>query len=113
MMQSVTGDGSTMTITFDTVPTVAGDVIVVRKSTSDGSFLPDPETYDTLLAGGDLAYSSATGLKAEDIIVEGDDFVSPTTSKGPEEFVPQHHNHTIFVLVLLQAQKWEPVLNSV
>ena len=88
MMQSVTGDGSTMTITFDTVPTVAGDVIVVRKSTSDGSFLPDPETYDTLLAGGDLAYSSATGLKAEDIIVEGDDFVSPTTSKGPEEFVP-------------------------
>ena len=87
MMQSVTGDGSTMTITFDTVPTVAGDVIVVRKSTSDGSFLPDPEAYDTLLAGGDLAYSSATGLKGEDIIVEGDDFVSPTTSKGPEEFV--------------------------
>ena len=34
MMQSVTGDGSTMTITFDTVPTVAGDVIVCLLYTS-------------------------------------------------------------------------------
>ena len=64
------------------------DQIIIRKSTSDGSIKPLEADYDTALTGGDLAYSSATGLRAEDIIVDGDGFVTPTTSPATEEVVP-------------------------
>ena len=66
----------------------AGDTIIVRKASSDGSFLPDTFTLDTVIEGGNLAYGTATGLKSEDITIDGDGFVTPTTSKGPEELVP-------------------------
>ena len=90
IMQSITGDGVTTVIELQEyeVPTQADDVIIVRKETSDGSFINDPESYDTSISGGSLAYNSATGLKAEDITIDGDGFVTPTTSKGPEEVVP-------------------------
>ena len=69
------------------VPTADNDVIVLRKTTSDGSFIPDPRAYDTALSGGNLNYGTATGLNAEDIVVDGDGFVTPTSSGGPEELV--------------------------
>jgi hypothetical protein len=65
-----------------------GDTIIIRRSTSDGSIKPQEKDYDTALAGGDLAYSSATGLRAEDILVDGDGFVTPTSSPATEEVVP-------------------------
>ena len=45
------------------------------------------------LTGGDLTniagkFSTATGIAAGEIVVDGDGFVTPTTSKGPEENVP-------------------------
>ena len=87
-MQSITGSGQT-TIHLDEekIPTVANDVIVIRKATSDGSFIPDPDGYDTLVQGGDMAYATAKGINAEEIVIDGDGFVTPTTSKGPEEIV--------------------------
>ena len=90
IMQSITGDGETQELFLDElgITVVDDDILVIRKITSDGSFLPDPESYDTALSGGDLTYASAQGVKAEDIIVDGDGFVTPTTSKGPEEIVP-------------------------
>ena len=45
-------------------------------------------TLDTILDGGDLAYTMATGVNPEDIIVDGDTFISPNISHGPEELVP-------------------------
>ena len=77
-------------IVFDEqlIPTAPGDVIIIRKTTSDGSFIADPESYDTAISGGDLVYSTATGLDAASINIDGDGFVTQTTSKGPEEIVP-------------------------
>ena len=37
----------------------------------------DPRAYDTALSGGALNYGTATGLNAEDIVVDGDGFVTP------------------------------------
>ena len=88
VMASLQGDGSTKTVDVSAIETGSDDIIIVRKSTSDGSFLPDPDAVDQLLKGGDLAYSTATGLNAEDIKIDGDGFVTPTSSHGPEEFVP-------------------------
>lgn len=66
----------------------AEQVIVIRKSTSDGSFIPQGSGFDSIIEGGNLAYGTATGLAAQDINIDGDGFVTPTTSKGPEELVP-------------------------
>ena len=65
-----------------------GDQIIIRKWTSDGSVKPQDTDYDTALEGGNLAYTSATGLLADTIIVDGDGFVTPTSSGAPEEVVP-------------------------
>lgn len=59
-----------------------------RKSTSDGSIKPQEVDYDTSLIGGDLAYQSATGLAPDDILLDGDGFVTPTSSSDLEEVVP-------------------------
>ncbi len=87
-MNSLQGDGSTKTVDISMLETDDGDTIIVRKSTSDGAFLPDPNVVDTLVKGGDLAYSTAQGINAEDINIDGDGFVTETSAKGPEEFVP-------------------------
>ncbi len=64
------------------------DQFIFRKSTSDGSIKPQETDYDTAVSGGDLAYSSATGLAADDILLDGDGFVTPTSSPATEEVVP-------------------------
>jgi hypothetical protein len=81
----------------------ADQVIVIRKSTSDGSFLPQGDSFDSLIEGGNLVYGTATGLKAEDIIIDGDGFVTPTTSKGPEELVPGQLLDTVDIKVYDRA----------
>ena len=92
--QSLTGDGEQTIIYLDNdglnlpLGLKDGDTIIIRKSTSDGSFLPDTLTLDSVVTGGNLAYGTATGLNSEDITIDGDGFVTPTTSKGPEELVP-------------------------
>ncbi len=90
VMTPIIGDGLTDTFTLpDANLTInQNDKVIFRKSTSDGSFAPLPGEYDTQLSGGDLAYASATGLAPEDIILEGDGFVTPDTSHAPEEIVP-------------------------
>jgi hypothetical protein len=80
---------STTSISIPTeYPIYENDQIILRKTTSDGSFKTSDADYDTALTGGDMAYSSATGLAAEDIIIDGDGFVTPTSSPAPEEVVP-------------------------
>ena len=89
IMSSVTASGSTSTFTIPGTFTVLnGDKFIWRQSTSDGSIKPQDADYDTALTGGNLAYTSATGIAAEDILVDGDGLVTPTTSPAPEEVVP-------------------------
>ena len=98
---SITGDGYTDIIYVQDlgISLLDGDVFVVRKTTSDGSIGLDPMSYDTQIIGGDLVYSTATGLNSEDIVVDGDGFVTPTTSKGPEELVPGQVMDTLDIKV--------------
>jgi hypothetical protein len=89
VMQTFIGDGATTSVEIpNTISVSSGDNFIFRKLASDGSITPQDIDYDTELMGGNLAYSTATGIAAEDILVDGDDFVSQTTSQGPEEFVP-------------------------
>lgn len=65
-----------------------GDTFTIRQSTSDGSINAQANDYDTAISGGDLAYSTATGIAADDIVIDGDGFVTPTSSPATEEVVP-------------------------
>ena len=90
IMIPIIGDGvvNYIDIDNDLVQTADGDIIIVRKNTSDGSFTPVSSTYDTSLAGGSLDYTTATGISAGEIIVDGDGFRTQANSSGPEELVP-------------------------
>jgi len=89
MMKSIIGDGVTDTINVpSTISLSPGDLITFRKSTSDGSILPtDLSAVDSFISGGDLGYSTAKGINADDIVIDGDWFNTTDTSHGPEELV--------------------------
>ena len=55
VMETIIGDGLLKTVDISAVET-GNDTIIIRKSSSDGSFLSDPKEVDTLLQGGDLVY---------------------------------------------------------
>jgi hypothetical protein len=76
----------------------SGDTFILRRSTSDGSITPQTD-YDSIITGGDLAYSSAMGIAADDIIIDGDGFVTPTSSSAPEEVVPGQVVDTLAIKV--------------
>jgi hypothetical protein len=76
-----------------------GDKIIFRKSTSDGAYAPDPTLYDTALGGGNLAYTTATGVAADDINLDGEGFVTPAHSHAPEEIVPGHISDAVAIKV--------------
>jgi hypothetical protein len=60
----------------------------------DAKIPTDNEIYDTIIDGGNLnpnsAYRTASGLLADDIIIDGDGFITPNTSPAPEEMLPGH-----------------------
>ena len=111
---SITGDGVTDIIYVQDleIQLLDNDIFVVRKTTSDGSVIPDTNSYDTALSGGNLAYTSARGIAAEEIIVDGDGFVTPTTSSGPEEVVPGQILDTLDIKVYTRDSKGQGIINS-
>jgi hypothetical protein len=94
VMLSPIGNGSASTFVIPNTFVVNNkDEFIWRKSTSDGSVAPQVD-YDSAISGGDTsktitgAFATATGLAADDIILDGDGFVTPTSSPAPEEVVP-------------------------
>ena len=83
------GNNIANTITIpNTFTVIEGSKFILRKSTSDGSITPQDTDYDSTISGGNMSYSTASGIAADDILVDGDGFVTPTTSPAPEEVVP-------------------------
>lgn len=71
-----------------------GDVLIFRTADSDGTInINDVNLLDTQISGGSLAsinnaYVTATGILAEDIVIDGEAFISPDQVPAPEENVP-------------------------
>ena len=91
-IDSFVGDGHSKVITFPDILPVnlqfIGSEVLFRKSTSDGTVLPtDRNLLDSFLIGGDLPYATAKGVLAEEIVIDGDRFVTADTSHGPEELI--------------------------
>jgi hypothetical protein len=88
MMPSFIGDGSTKIVSFENYVTVdSGDTLIFRTIDSDGSVvINDVNLLDTIISGG--SYATAQGIKAEEIVIDGDSFISPDQVPAPEENVP-------------------------
>jgi hypothetical protein len=93
---TIIANGSSSTITLPQVP-ASGVKIDVRQTLSDGVTLPTDELIlDTNLSGGDfttisdageIRFKTATGLRPDDISVDGGQFLSVEHSPAPEELV--------------------------
>jgi hypothetical protein len=94
-MPTFIGDGSTNIIEIHRyLSTNPGDTLIFRKLESDGSVvISDVNLLDTRISGGTLsniggAYVTASGLTPEEIVIDGEKFVSPDQVPAPEENVP-------------------------
>lgn len=100
IMPTFIGDGEIDIVSLPNTAVLAvKDRIVFRKITSDGSTGIRNVDLDTALSGGNLAYSTATGIASDNINVDGDDFVTPSTSHAPEEIVPGQVMDTLAIKV--------------
>jgi hypothetical protein len=58
---------------------------------------------DMIITGGNLTYTSAAGIKAEDIIIDGDELISPILNAGPEELVEGQTYDSVNIMVFTKA----------
>jgi hypothetical protein len=114
MLKSIIGNGTSLTYTIpNTLVYVDGDTLIFRKSTSDGSFAPRDFSYDSIVQGGTFLPGSASGLAASDITVDGEGFVTRTTSEGPEELVPGQITDTLDVSVYHSPTDGSGLISSI
>jgi len=110
---TLVGDGSTTQFSLATTP-ADGVLVVFRQEDSDGSIVPtDVNNIDTLISGGNFAYTTATGTSAEDISLDGDGFVTPDTSHAPEEVVPGQVFDTLSMQVYNAPSDGSPIIETV
>ena len=95
LIPTFVGDGSTTFVQIQGfLNTSVGDTLIFRPLDSDGSVtITDINLIDTSISGGTLsamsgAYVTATGKTAEEIAVDGGQFVSPENVPAPEENIP-------------------------
>jgi hypothetical protein len=112
LMPSFVGDGVTSTLDFINPETnemylqlTEGDTLIFRTIESDGSVtISDVNLIDTNISGGEFvanttntkiapntidgAYGTARGILAEEIIIDGDKFITPNQVPAPEENIP-------------------------
>jgi hypothetical protein len=121
IMPSVVGDGVIDVIVLPETATyltgVSANEVVFRKSTSDGSFMSSASTYDVEISNGNFdnvngTYTTATGLNPEDIDIDGDGFVTPTTSRAPEEVVPGHVVDALDINVIYRNEGGVPLIET-
>ena len=113
VMATLIGDGLTEIFTLPSSNLIINekDKVIFRKTTSDGSISPQPTEYDTQLQGGAFngsALTSATGYAPADINIDGDDFVTATTSHAPEEIVPGHVTDALAIKVFNRPTSGAP-----
>jgi len=104
------GDGSTTSFTLDSVPD-AGALVEFIPFDDDGVLTPtDDRTLDSIIKGG--LFGSAVGSAPSDILLEGDDFISPDTSYAPEETVPGQLFDTLDIKVYTSPESGVPFISS-
>lgn len=79
------------------------------------NFDSNASALDSLIEGGTWAANSLTGalgINPEDIVIDGDQFISPNTGYAPEELVAGHARDSIGINVYTRYNKGAPVVVS-
>jgi hypothetical protein len=106
----IRGDGSTVSFTISETPEENALVEFIPFD-DDGVLTPtDDRTLDSIVKGG--LFTSALGHAPSDIILEGDDFVSPDTSYAPEETVPGQLFDTLDIKVYTSPESGVPFISE-
>jgi len=106
----IRGDGSTTTFTISETPEENALVEFIPFD-DDGVLTPtDDRTLDSIIKGG--LFTSALGHAPSDIVLEGDDFVSPDTSYAPEEVVPGQMFDTLDIKVYTSPESGVPFISE-
>ena len=106
----IRGDGSTVTFTVSETPEENALVEFIPFD-DDGVLTPtDDRTLDSIIKGG--LFTSALGHAPSDILLEGDDFVSPDTSYAPEEVVPGQLFDTLDIKVYTSPESGVPFISE-
>ena len=106
----IRGDGST--VTFNISETADSNALVeFIPFDDDGVLTPtDDRTLDSIVKGG--LFTSALGHAPSDILLEGDDFISPDTSYAPEETVPGQMFDTVDIKVYTSPESGVPFISE-
>ena len=106
--------------------TSSNSLVVFRYSTSDGTLqLTNSNSLDSIIDGGDLAYTTALGLSPSEIIMDGgststqfitgmidDGFLNTYNSTAPEECVPGQIQEAVAISVYTEPQTLPPIISS-
>jgi len=106
------GDGITNQITLFTV-TNASQLIDFRQSGSDGTVVPSDIDIDSVIQGGGwLGYANTLTISdaLADINIDGDGFVTPDNSYGPEENLPGQVSDTLAISVYARPESASPIV---
>ena len=90
-MPTFVGDGSTSMIYIpDNIEYSANDIFIFRPAESDGALaIIDKNLLDANVSGGIFgSYITANGNTPDEIVIEGDSFISPDQVPAPEENIP-------------------------
>lgn len=108
LFKTIVADGINDTITLPVVP-ANSTKIAIRLSISDGVILPtDDSVLDTKLSGGDFTtyvdvgtvrFKTASGIRADDILVDGGGFISKEHSPATEELIKGEIFDTVSISV--------------
>jgi len=106
----IRGDGSTVNFTISEIAD-ENALIEFIPFDDDGVLTPtDDRTLDSIVQGG--LFGSALGHAPSDIILEGDDFISPDTSYAPEETVPGQMFDTLDIKVYTSPESGVPFISE-
>jgi hypothetical protein len=130
-MPTFVGDGSTRIIEIGRyIEVQVGDTLIFRPIESDGSVtITDANLLDTQITGGDLTasgttgssisrntidgiYSSARGIAAEDISIDGGKFISPEQVSATEENIPGQITDSLSIKIYTSTATGATPLNS-
>lgn len=106
--------------------TTTSTLVVFRYSTSDGTLqVTDLNSLDSVISGGDIAYTTALGLTPSEIILDGgstatqfisgmndDGFLNPYNSYAPEECVPGQVQEAVGISVYDQPTNTTPLISN-
>ncbi len=106
----IRGDGSTVRFAISEIAE-ANALVEFIPFDDDGVLTPtDDRTLDSIVKGG--LFTSALGHAPSDIVLEGDEFVSPDTSYAPEETVPGQLFDTLDIKVYTSPESGVPFISE-